>query len=151
MYKDSRGEPVPVTFRIIDPNKGKAPSGVGVDGTLYQEFEKHGMYFYPYVNDDITSGHMMVAKYLHYDKSKPIDRIGNSPKLFFMDNCNLAIRGMTHYVWDEYRNKDSKDPKEKPKDKFKDAPDCVRYLCMVEPKYKDTSEPYIYAGNKGGY
>ena len=121
-------------LRIMDPNKAKAPAKVGGKGSLLTEFGKERLHFYININDNIQQGHLAVKKYLSYNKAKPIG-VGNRPKLYFFKSCKRAIKGMTHYIWDEYRNKDMKSPKEKPKDLYKDFPDCVRYLIMSNPHY----------------
>jgi hypothetical protein len=43
-------------------------------------------------------------------------------------------------MWDDFRDKDGRSLKEAPKDKYKDFPDLIRYLCMAQPRY---SKPII--------
>jgi hypothetical protein len=122
-------------LRIIDPNKGHAPSRPGDKGDLIDEFAKYGLRFYGDVCDDIVEGHLAVKKYLMYDKTQPIS-IMNAPKLHIFESCKLSIKGMTHYIWDEHKDKDKHDQKEKPRDQHKDYPDCIRYAIMAKPKFK---------------
>jgi hypothetical protein len=121
-------------LRIMDPNKSKAPAKVGAKGSLVSEFAKHKLYFYTNINDKIDTGHAMVHKYLYYNKKKPIG-LGNRPRLYIGANCEKTIKGMTHYMWDDFRDKDGRSLKETPKDLYKDFPDLIRYLCMAQPRY----------------
>lgn len=116
--------------RIIDPNFGnKKSSSSGL--TIKEEFasEEIGLYFID-GNDDIVAGHLKVKDYLKYDHSR-----GIKPKVFFFNTLRNFIYGMEHYVWDDFKGKiaDDKDLKQKPKDRFKDFPDLVRYGLMSDP------------------
>ena len=121
--------------RLIDPNKGKAPAKVGDKGDLIQTLNKHKMHFFGAINDDLTDGHLAVKQYMKYDKSKPVGE-RNHPQLYITNNCKKIIHGITHYLWDEYRDTADKSSKEKPKDLHKDFPDCVRYTVILKPRYK---------------
>jgi len=112
--------------RLIDPNFGNTIN-VHTKSTVKEDFESLGIDFYD-ANNDIQSGHLKVKEYLKYDKTKPISNT-NKPKLFIFDTCKNHIYGLTHYVWDEFKDR-SKDPKQKPKDMAKDFPDCIRYGLM---------------------
>lgn len=128
----------PAHYRIIDPNKGKAPAQIGQKGDLILELGKEGLRYNGYVNDDLVEGHLAVKRYLHYDKSKEIS-IQNRPKLFFTSNCVKHIHGFTHYIWDDHKvGASSRSVKEKPKDLAKDFPDLVRYCIMSRPRYRKT-------------
>lgn len=124
-----------IDLRIIDPNKGKSPSEIGKAGKITDELARNKVYYWAGVNDDITEGHFAVKDYLKWDRTKPKSS-SNRPKLYVMDNCVKTINGFTHYVWDDFRDVESKDKKEKPKDIYKDFPDLIRYLCISQPKYK---------------
>jgi hypothetical protein len=135
-----------VSLRIIDPNKGKAPAAVGKSGKLTDEFAKYGIFFWAGANDDLTEGHLAVKKYL-----KPAGN-NKEPQLFVFNNCTNVIFGMTHYVWDDHKSGEVKDLKEKPRDKYKDFPDLVRYLCVTAPKYKQAVATRKYqTDNPAGY
>lgn len=118
--------------RIIDPNFGnKKSSSSGL--TIKQEFAREKIGFHAIdVSDDIVAGHLKVREYLKYDNLR-----GIKPKLFFFNTLKNFIYGMEHYTWDDYKGKiaDDKDLKQKPKDKFKDFPDLVRYGLMSSPGY----------------
>jgi hypothetical protein len=124
-----------IDLRIIDPNKGRSPSSIGKAGRITDELAKYKLYFWSGVNDSIPDGHLQVKHYLRYNVKEPISST-NKPKLYFFDTCEQTNYGMTHYVWDDFRDTESKDPKEKPKDLYKDFPDLVRYLCMAGIRYK---------------
>lgn len=133
-------------LRIIDPNKGKAPAAVGKAGKLTDEFARYGIYFWAGVNDDLVEGHLAVKKYL-----KPGGN-NNEPQMYVFNTCTNIIFGMTHYVWDDHKAGEVKDLKEKPRDKYKDFPDLVRYLCVTAPKYKQAQQTHKYqANNPTGY
>lgn len=139
-----------VDCRIGDPNKMRTPSAMN-GLTFQQEFSIHGLHFIVDVNDDIALGHLSVAGKLSWDKSKELSST-NAPKLYFLrDTTREAVRYMQMYVWDEWRGagKDAKDQKEKPKDKFKDFPDCIRYLVMFNPAYSEDEPDPIPMGGGG--
>lgn len=142
-------------IRILDPNKGNTPSAVS-GLTLVNEFSNHGLFFNATVNDDITTGHLAVAGRLSYRKDLPLSST-NCPKLyFFKENTLECVRYMMRYTWSEWKGsgKDERSKKETPTEKFKDFPDCVRYLVMSGPSYfeQDDSDPEPYtAGGVTGY
>lgn len=135
-------------IRIGDPNKMITPTAV-TGTTFLQEFASHGLYFLVNVNNDITLGHLAVQEKLWYDKSKGLSST-NKPKLFFLkENTAECVRYMQLYVWDDWKGgaKDTRGPKEKPQESFKDFPDTVRYLVMSKPTYtNDEGDPQPYDG-----
>lgn len=130
-----------VTLRIMDPNKAKAPAKVGAKGSLVSEMGQLGLSFYTNVNDKLDVGHLAVKKRLYYDKKKSVG-VGNRPTLYFHKRCRKTISSMVRYIWDDNRNPESKGLKEKPKDVYKDFPDCIRYLVMANPSY-EVPQPLI--------
>jgi hypothetical protein len=130
-----------ISLRIIDPNKGKSPAAVGKAGKLTDEFARYGIYFWAGVNDDIVEGHLAVKKYL-----KPGGN-NKEPQMFIFNDCTNTVFGMTHYVWDDHKSGEAKDLKEKPRDKYKDFPDLVRYLTVTGPKYKSAAVSQKYQSN----
>jgi len=130
-----------IHLRIIDPNKGKAPSAMGKSGKLTDEFVRYGLHFWAGCNDDLVEGHLEVKRYLKAGGNN------NRPQIFFFNNCAQAIKGMTHYVWDDHKTGIQKDVKEKPKDLYKDFPDLVRYLCVSKPTYKQAPRRGNYQSN----
>lgn len=153
LNKDLAIKPAEV-IRVGDPNKMNTPSAVN-GLKLKEEFSKYGLHFITDVNDDIALGHLAVAGKLAYDKTKPLSTT-NKPKLYFLqENCQDVIRYMQLYVWDEWKGsgKDSRGQKEKPQEKFKDFPDCIRYLVVYNPAYmEDESDPLPFRpGSTTGY
>ena len=124
-----------VDTRIIDPNKGRTPTSV-TRCTWQDELADRGLYMEVDVNDDIALGHQKVRGLLAYDKNKPIDD-KNQPKLYFTRyGAKNTIFGIRNYIYDEHVNKDKHDGrKDKPRDKYKDFPDCLRYLCVYGAEY----------------
>jgi phage terminase large subunit-like protein len=80
---------------------------------------------------DVGLGHKIVKAYLEPHFS--VVRNESFPgMLFFAEGCKGArgpIQDMWNYSWDE------KNP-DKPKEDYKDFPDCVRYAAMEQPVYK---------------
>jgi phage terminase large subunit-like protein len=129
-----------VDFRVLDPNKGRTPTSV-TRCTWQEELAERGLYMDTEVNDDIALGHQKVRSMLAYDVNKPIDET-NQPKLYFAQiGAKNTIFSIKNYIYDEHRNKDIHDGrKDKPRDKYKDFPDCMRYFCMSNPEYFDVSQ-----------
>jgi len=130
-------------IRILDPNKGMTPNSV-TGLKLVDEFAKegNGLYFSATVNDDIRMGHLAVMECLKYDKKLPISST-NHPKLYFVrSNTTEVWKQLNKYIWDDWKGntKSLRSEKEVPKDINKDMPDCVRYLCMSNPTWYDTSQ-----------
>ena len=85
---------------------------------------------------------MKVKDYLHYDMTEPIS-LTNKPKLYFhKDRVPLTIKSMRNYQYTEWVGKtaEERDPKEEPKQKETHGADCVRYLCMSNPKFSNQRE-----------
>lgn len=144
-------------IRILDPNKGNTPSAVS-GLKLVDEFAKHAVYFQATVNDDIALGHLAVKERLSYNKKEKLSET-NMPRLFFVrGETTECVKQLQSYVWDDWRgiSSGSKSQKEVPKDINKDMPDCVRYGCVWNPQWYDTSDerdPYDTApvGGFTGY
>ena len=133
---------VPVVERIIDPNFGNTPKRFDHDWqTLKQVLNQHNLFFRDGV-DDLDLGHQKVREYLNYDKDRPISH-NNSPKLFMFRGMRNHIYSLSHYSWDDYKRPEERAPKQRPKDKWKDFCDVVRYLLMDEPNAR--------TGYKGQY
>lgn len=135
----------PCVWNIMDPNAGRAPSSVGgpdISSRLSQALLAIGDHrgFSTDVDDDLTVGHTAVKQRLVYDKDRPLS-YENRPSLFFMANCKQAIKGMRLYTWDDFtgRQADLKGLKPKPRERNKDFPDAVRYLCVSTIQYLDVS------------
>lgn len=121
-----------ITYRFIDPNKGKTPRKTNdhAGQTLIDDFAIHGLYFDAEINDKLHEGHREVRNYLHYDPDKPID-FKNSPKLYVSEECWNINTAMNRYTWDEKKSKEL--ASEVPHEKWKDFADCVRYTCIKKP------------------
>lgn len=129
-----------VVRRIIDPNFGQKIYG-NSGRTVAQEWSYHSQQqgyrmSFTMGNDELVAGHNKVYQYMKYDTTKPIS-IYNHPKVYIFDTCPELIKSLKHYVWDEWegKTKDKKDEKEKPRDKWKDFPDCLRYMLMDNPRF----------------
>lgn len=122
-------------IRIGDPNKLETPSAVN-GLKLKDEFAKYGLYFDTKIDDSIIRGHLAVKEELHYDKNKEIDSL-NSPRLYFSENVFKVKEMFAKYIYQEWKGalRDSKNPRETPKDVNKDMPDVVRYFIMKRPIY----------------
>ena len=126
-------------IRIGDPNKMETPTAV-TGLKLKVEFLMHDdrLAFITNVDDNIQVGHMAVKEALSYNKNKPVDTL-NSPAIYFNNYETIphVIEMFQKYIYQEWKGafKDSKNPKEAPKDLNKDMPDCVRYFLMFNPTY----------------
>ena len=124
--------------RLIDPNFGRRPSKPGGNRTVMQELASNGARFYE-SNDNIELGHMTVRDWLHWDSTKPVTAV-NKPKLFFSKTrVPGTIRSMRNYQYGEWQGatKHERDPKERFKDKDTHGADCIRYLVMSRPFFKN--------------
>jgi hypothetical protein len=122
--------------RLIDPNFGRKPL-ITTGRNMIEELYSCGMGGWCEADDPKEEGHMKVKDYLHFDKSQKIS-FTNKPKLFFhKTRCPVTIRSINNYQYEEWVGKiaGEKDPKEKAKDKETHGADCVRYLCMSNPKW----------------
>lgn len=88
---------------------------------------------------DVDFGHKKVKEYLEASFStlhnKELPRL-----MFFKNGCSGQggpIYQMKRYSYEDMGDAHEKNPRAKPKDLNKDFPDCVRYLCMKDPKYID--------------
>lgn len=124
--------------RLIDPNFGRKPAAVGQHRSVIDELASHGTPFYE-ADDNIELGHMVVRDLLHYDHKRPLTAV-NKPKLYFSpDRTPVTIRSMRNHQYDEWvgKTRNEKDPKEKQKDKETHGADCIRYLAMSRPTYRN--------------
>ena len=145
-------------MRIGDPNKFKAPNPV-TKQSLIQEFMNRNpnLYFNTDINDDIATGHMLVKEALKWDKSKAMERF-NCPELYFnsLEHTGQVVFQMERYMYGDWKgvSKESKNPKETPRDLNKDFPDCIRYFLMsgayFYPEY-ESKKGYTGVKSKTGY
>ncbi len=124
--------------RIIDPRYGVAARQADSGQTsIVQEMGDRGIYFTPAVVDDEEPGIAKINNYLSWDSNKNLTEL-NRPKLYVSDRCENVIQSMIEYsgvsreeVW-------------------KDAVDCVRYLCIGDPVYIGNNH-YAETGSTRGY
>lgn len=114
----------PIVWRIMDPNFGRAKKAT-TGTSIEDEFADRGKYFDTSVDDDIPSGHIAVRNAFANEE------------LFYLDTCKNLIKATENYTWDEYRGKTDHSPKEKPRDKYKDFMDLVRYVIKFDVQYMD--------------
>lgn len=117
-------------WNLMDPRFGKTPSGL-TGTTMMEEFRKYGRYFDEHLVpfEDIQSGHIKVRKRLKENS------------VFFLESCTNAIRGMRNYTWQEWRGSDEdKGVKERPAERWKDFPDCVRYAIEADLHYFEAAD-----------
>lgn len=118
-----------VVWRKIDPNRGRAKYG-NSGMTVQEEFERAGMYFDTYVNDDLEIGHARVRDLL---KTGNLGR----PGIQVFNTCQNHIRGFLRYSYDENTGKsaDKKMSSEKVLERGKDFMDVVRYFAVGEHRF----------------
>lgn len=129
--------PSSIVWRIMDPNFGRTPKA-GENETVEDMFAAHGLFFDTSVDDDVPNGHIAVRKEMAEDR------------LFVLSHLKNLIKGMENYVWDEYSGSKDRSVKERPRDKFKDFPDTVRYAVMFPCNYLEPSlltQKNPWAGN----
>lgn len=124
----------PADIRWIDPNFGQT-TNFATKMTLRQTLWAWGndpsnsyALNFGLPIDKIQDGHIAVKHFLG-DPAK-----GIRPKLYFMKNCLNHIYGMTHYAWKEEKS-EIKGLSETPQLIYKDFPDLIRYLCIMNPQY----------------
>lgn len=116
--------------RLMDPNIALETNDKLQRGwTLRAEYDRAGLQC-DLANDDMHSGINEVLEYL-----KP-DQRTRSPRLQFFNTCSATMHAMSRWAWDDWSHKaGEKEPKERPRDKFKDFADVVRYAVMDGPTF----------------
>lgn len=133
-----------VTRRLIDLSAITLNSDIQDNYDLLAEFKKSGLLFTQANRSGI--GYTMVKQYLSYDAAKPIGPF-NQPMIHFCRNrVPKTWFSMTHIMYDEYRDRGSRDLKERVKDWGKDPADCVRYIVVDKPQYEPINRPVAYGG-----
>lgn len=122
-----------VGIRVIDPNFGAKKYG-NTGLTVRGELEKEGQdRLYPmrftFGDDHKELGRKEFASLLFFDHEKPIS-FANHPKFRAADDMREFIYQIEHYIWDDFKHTQDKDPKEKPKDKNTHFPDLCHYLAL---------------------
>lgn len=140
-----------VQKRWIDLSALTQDSDIQMHYDLLAEFAKLGLSFSQANRSSV--GYTTVKNYLSYDKAKAIGPF-NKPMLYFAKGrVPKTYFSMTHILYDEYKNRQGKDPKEKVKDWGKDPADCVRYILIGKPQYAPYTKPMGYGGQglEGAY
>lgn len=133
-----------VVKRFIDLSALTVDSDIQNNYDLLSEFAKLGLPFSKANRSEV--GYTAVHNYLYYDKAKALGPF-NRPMLYFAKGrVPKTYFSMTHILYDEYKHREGKDPKEKVKDWGKDPADCVRYICIEKPKYQPLIKAMAYGG-----
>jgi len=119
-----------IDFRVMDPAFGRQLRG---GTTVQDEFDRRGYYFDCTVKNDIQVGHLKVKEYLRFDRARPVDTL-NRPRLYVFRTCRNTAWCFEHYIWAEARH--AGPAREVVREVGKDGMDCVRYLCMSEPRHR---------------
>jgi len=116
--------------KVIDKNKGATPMS-NTGKTIIETFADYHFNYEPAMDNDVSAGHSAIRDFLK------VSSFTNLPKLFIFPHCYNTYTALLRYTWDDHtgRAQDSRHYKEKPKEKFKDFIDLLRYLLNV-PKEK---------------
>ena len=122
------GNRFPPDIAVIDTfgKVEQSTSQTSVEKYLSQKFH---IYFFP-ASKDVMSGILKVQSYL-----APADSL---PKLYITENCYTLRKSFRNYIWDEWssRRQDKWDPKEKPVKRGDDLLDALRYLIMLDVRWR---------------
>ena len=122
-----------IQVRYLDPNFG--PKRYGNSGaTVREEFEQAARRIsYPmrfiFADDHKEVGRKAFSALLKFDHTKPISFI-NHPKFRAANDLKEFIYQIEHYIWDDFKSLQGRDPKEKPKDINTHFPDLCHYLAL---------------------
>lgn len=134
----------PTTLRIIDPAAKGQGSNLAFQTDTLQEFEKEGMGFT--LADNSEAGYNVVQEYLTFNHDRDISST-NRPRCYFTKDVPLTWYGMTHLLWDEWKNRTKRGERESVKDWKKDFPDCVRYTLATRPRWESPRKQPTPIGN----
>ena len=62
------------------------------------------------------------------------------PSLFVQESCTRTIYEFSHYIWDDWRNKEGKTEKNKPRDKDDHMLEGIYRLLLIPPRWVDVQE-----------
>lgn len=134
-----------VQRRLIDLSAITLNSDIQDNYDLLAEFRKAGLIFTQANRSGI--GYQMVKQYLSYEKEKPVGPFNKPMLTFARGRVPKTWFSMTHIMYDEYRDRGSRDLKERVKDWGKDPADCVRYIIVDRPQYSPINKPIAYGGS----
>ena len=133
--------------RIIDPNFGNKTvqlaerQGGQSSTTPKKELSKRGLRFTDGI-DALEAGHLKVREALHWEEKD--GEIVVQPKFLITDNCQNTIRHLSRYSRGDILTADGDvRDKVKPKEKYKDFCDDIRYFFMSNPRYIDTNKQFV--------
>lgn len=124
-----------VLVRVMDPNFGPKQQG-NTKISVRDEFEKasdqinYPMHF-TFGDDHKELGRKRVEEMLYVDRTMPLSII-NRPELVIANDLVQCIYQIEHYIWDEYKHVQDRDPKEAPKDINTHFPDLLHYLGLFK-------------------
>lgn len=128
-WETSRRFGAQIVKRLGDPNILTQSDDRSARGqTLRSLYDRAGLR-YDLAIDDINTGIQNVNERLIPD------RLTRRPRWFVFNTCPRAIQAATHWSWDEYVRTAERDPKERPRDKWKDPMDLWRYLANDQPSF----------------
>jgi len=118
-------------LRLMDPNAAECANDKVERGwTMRREFDRVGLRCDKAI-DSYGVGVHRVNEALRPD---PLTRL---PRWQVFSTCERTIHDLTRYTWDEWsRHEDLKSPKPKPRDKYKDFADCLRYFVMAQTTFR---------------
>lgn len=124
-------------LRLMDPNMAESTNDKVERGwTMRREFDRVGL------RCDKAIDTYVVGVSRFNDALKP-DPMTKHPRWQVFATCAQTIYQLARYTWDEWtRQEDLKSPKPRPRDKFKDFPDCNRYLAMANPTFRGLYHGY---------
>jgi hypothetical protein len=125
--------------RIIDPNFGNKTiqlaerQGGQSRTTPKEELRKRGLSYRDGI-DALEAGHISVREWLYWQGKE--GEIVTQPKVFVLSHCQNMIRHLSRYSRKDIETADG-DEKDnaKPKEKYKDFADLIRYWAMSNPAY----------------
>lgn len=113
-------------YKTIDKNFGNKVFG-NTQKTVKETFAENGFEYDDAYDNGLETGHNAIKDFL---KISPFTQL---PKIFVFPHCYNTKTALLRYTWDDHTSKsqETKHFKEKPKEKFKDFIDTLRYLLNV--------------------
>lgn len=124
--KANKFEPV---LRLMDPNIATETNDKMQRGwTLQEAYDEVGLRC-DLAIDAMNTGIRFVQEALLPDQRT------RRPRFAVFNTCERFIYGMTRWAWDDYSRANDRELKERPRDRYKDFPDLIRYLMNMQPSY----------------
>lgn len=131
-----------VRARLIDPNMGRSPASTKRGVTWQDEFDAARLYC-ELADDNLGVGIRRINDYLVPDSRT------RRPRLHIHSRCRDTIFQIKRYVWEDYRRKDERDLKNKPRDKNDDFPTLLRYCLNYEPRFSQLHDGAVIMQRPG--